>query len=85
MVEWNLRLDDSLTATPSGVFTPYSYSCEINGAIPSQPYIFDAAVANGEGSVPTRDLTNRSVGVLQCGTFLRDSATVDVVPSFEEI
>ena len=83
LMQWRIQLSDPLTAT--GNTNPYSYTCQINGAIPSAPYIFDAAVANGEGSVPTRDLTNRSVGVLQCGTFLRDSATVDVVPSFEEI
>ena len=85
MVEWNLRLDDSLTATPSGVFTPYSYSCEINGAIPSQPYIFDAADSSGNGSVETRVLTSQSIAALRCSTFVQDSATVEVVPSFEEI
>jgi len=85
MVEQLLRLDDSLTATPSGVFTPYSYSCEINGAIPSQPYIFDAADSSGNGSVETRVLTSQSIAALRCSTFVQDSATVEVVPSFEEI
>jgi hypothetical protein len=84
-IEWFLQLDNSLTETLSGDFTPYDYPCEINGAVDNQPYPFNASASGGLGSVPTRMLTNQSLAVLQCSTFARDDAFVEVVPTLQEI
>jgi hypothetical protein len=85
MVEWRLGLDRTLTYTPSTDLSPYSFSCQILGALQNQPYVFDAAANGGVGSAPTREISNQSNIALSCGTFVRQAATVEVIPDYQEI
>jgi hypothetical protein len=83
-VEWSLFLDNALTYR-SGDDSPYSYPCDIFGALASQPFAFNAADNGGTGSTQTRVLTNRSIAALTCDSFASADAVVEVIPNSQEI
>jgi len=84
-LEWQLELDNSLTKTPVGDLTPFSYPCTISGAIASSPYSFDASTNAGAGTQPTRVLDSKYTSTLQCNSFVRGETSVEIVPTTEEI